>query len=587
MHVDYFKKSIEDIDNNLTKLNSVNKKFSIIRLLIFLLFFILLFLGLTKENYIILILSVLFLIIFIITIGKHKKLENIIQYLEFKKIVNREYVYRINCDFKKLSDDGNDLFKNIDEPYLSDLDLYGDNSLFKYISICKTKQARVKLKNRFIEKNNDIIETQQAVDELSNKIDFSIDFQTKLFKLKQDLNKNDLKSNNQDKEGKINTFSLIFGLILLSLLCFTGILLIFNSNLIVSFVSIVFIQVIYGTILYYLNIEQFEFLDKVNYIYYPTYDILNSINNESFNSKLLIQEQNKVRSDIGTLKQYNKIISLNGLRKNFISNIICNIFSLNVFILFLSKKISNINKNKEGFINNAIDALENFQVFISLSTFNTTKENSSIPTLINDSSLNISFTNLMHPLIPEHKCIPNSFELKNRINIITGSNMSGKTSFLRVMGMNLVLMNLGCKINGQSFKANDFKIFSSMRIKDDFINGVSSFYSELLNIKKAIDYQKTNNNMIIFIDEIFRGTNSNDRINGAISLIKQLNKENVILFLTTHDFELCDINLDNIDNFHFEEHYENDKILFDYKIKNGKCNTTNAKYLMKMVGIEE
>jgi DNA mismatch repair ATPase MutS len=165
--------------------------------------------------------------------------------------------------------------------------------------------------------------------------------------------------------------------------------------------------------------------------------------------------------------------------------------------------------------------------------------------------------------------------------------MSGKTSFLRVMGMNLVLMNLGCKINGQSFKANDFKIFSSMRIKDDFINGVSSFYSELLNIKKAIDYQKTNNNMIIFIDEIFRGTNSNDRINGAISLIKQLNKENVILFLTTHDFELCDINLDNIDNFHFEEHYENDKILFDYKIKNGKCNTTNAKYLMKMVGIEE
>jgi DNA mismatch repair ATPase MutS len=193
----------------------------------------------------------------------------------------------------------------------------------------------------------------------------------------------------------------------------------------------------------------------------------------------------------------------------------------------------------------------------------------------------------MHSLNPEHKCITNSFELKNRINIITGSNMSGKTSFLRVMGMNLVLMNLGCKINGQSFKANDFKIFSSMRIKDDFINGVSSFYSELLNIKKAIDYQKTNNNMIIFIDEIFRGTNSNDRINGAISLIKQLNKENVILFLTTHDFELCDINLDNIDNFHFEEHYENDKILFDYKIKNGKCNTTNAKYLMKMVGIEE
>ena len=93
--------------------------------------------------------------------------------------------------------------------------------------------------------------------------------------------------------------------------------------------------------------------------------------------------------------------------------------------------------------------------------------------------------------------------------------------------------------------------------------------------------------MLTLIDEVFSGTNSNDRIKGAISLMKMLDKPNSIVLITTHDFELCDIKDENIINYHFSEYYENDKIKFNYKLEKGKCTTTNAIYLMKLVGIEE
>ena len=201
--------------------------------------------------------------------------------------------------------------------------------------------------------------------------------------------------------------------------------------------------------------------------------------------------------------------------------------------------------------------------------------------------MKLKFTELRHPLIPEGECVPNSFNLEENMNIITGSNMSGKTSFLRTIGINLILMNAGTFVNGLSFQSTYLKIFTSMRITDDLNKGISTFYAELLNIKKAIDYAKENKPMIVLIDEIFKGTNSNDRIKGAISLIERLNNDKIILFISTHDFELCNIETLKLKNYHFTEHYFNNQIHFDYKLREGKCKTTNAQYLMKLVGIIE
>lgn len=224
--------------------------------------------------------------------------------------------------------------------------------------------------------------------------------------------------------------------------------------------------------------------------------------------------------------------------------------------------------------------IEELESLISIAGLAFIKENITIPKTTNN--IELSFTNIHHPLLDEKTCITNNFQTQNGVNIITGSNMGGKTSFLRTIGINIILMNAGGYVCASTFNSAYYKIFTSMRINDDIEKGISTFYGELLRIKDMIDYLDKGN-MLVLIDEIFKGTNYQDRIYGAEEVIKKLNKTNTITFLTTHDFELCDIK--NIKNYHVKEYYKNNKICFDYKIREGKCNSTNAKYLMKKLNI--
>ena len=121
---------------------------------------------------------------------------------------------------------------------------------------------------------------------------------------------------------------------------------------------------------------------------------------------------------------------------------------------------------------------------------------------------------------------------------------------------------------------------------DDINKNISTFYGELLRIKNIIDYSKEiTYPMIVFIDEIFKGTNYNDRIFGAKEIIKLLSTLNCIVIISTHDFELCQIDNKSIYNYHFEERYENGNIIFDYKLLKGQCKTTNARFLMNSIGL--
>jgi DNA mismatch repair ATPase MutS len=122
---------------------------------------------------------------------------------------------------------------------------------------------------------------------------------------------------------------------------------------------------------------------------------------------------------------------------------------------------------------------------------------------------------------------------------------------------------------------------------DDLNEGVSTFYAELKRIKGIIDAAKDNTNIIFLIDEIFRGTNSVDRFYGAKTVLLKLNALGETGIITTHDLQLCGLaeQCGRIKNYSFSEHYRDNQILFDYKIREGKSNTTNAKYLMEMIGI--
>ena len=220
---------------------------------------------------------------------------------------------------------------------------------------------------------------------------------------------------------------------------------------------------------------------------------------------------------------------------------------------------------------------------MSLTTICYIKKDICIPNIVDE--VKLDFNNIKHPLLEENKCISNDFKCNDDINIITGSNMSGKSSFMKTIGINLILMEAGTYVNASSFSSKLMKIFSSIKVEDDISNNISTFYGELLRIKKIIDYEKKEDEpIIVFIDEIFKGTNYNDRIYGAKEIIKKLSNYNSMAFITTHDFELCEINNKKVNNYHFEEKYEGTNIIFDYKLRSGKCLTTNAKYLMGKLG---
>jgi DNA mismatch repair ATPase MutS len=194
-----------------------------------------------------------------------------------------------------------------------------------------------------------------------------------------------------------------------------------------------------------------------------------------------------------------------------------------------------------------------------------------------------------HPLITEVNRVTNELVIKNQICVITGSNMSGKTTLLRTTGINLVLAYAGAPVCAKEFRCSVMDIFTSMRINDDLNSGISTFYAELLRIKMIIDHAKQNRPMLFLIDEVFRGTNSRDRVTGARSVVMNLNRPWIIGLISTHDFELCDFEKDpsgRIINYHFLETYSANEINFDYKLRPGRCKTANARYLMKMVGID-
>ena len=186
---------------------------------------------------------------------------------------------------------------------------------------------------------------------------------------------------------------------------------------------------------------------------------------------------------------------------------------------------------------------------------------------------------IYHPLVKS--CVPNDFKYEKGV-ILTGSNMAGKTTFMRTLGINQILKNAGGVVMAKSFISPNLDVYTSLRTVDA-IEGISTFYAEINKMKNIIE--NANKNTLILIDEIFKGTNAKDRIFSALEIIKKLNSLNANFIITTHDFELCDAL--NIVNYHFEEEYKDNQIIFDYKLKYGKSNKTNAIYLLKMAKVIE
>lgn len=214
-----------------------------------------------------------------------------------------------------------------------------------------------------------------------------------------------------------------------------------------------------------------------------------------------------------------------------------------------------------------------------------------VPNVTDAPEVAISAVALGHPLIPATKRISNDFAMQGtgKTILVTGSNMSGKSTFLRTIGLNLVLAQMGAVVSAGAFACSPVRVFSSMRTQDSLEESTSSFYAELKRLRKLLELADEQAHAPVFylLDEILKGTNSADRHRGAEALIRQLHSKKASGMVSTHDLELGEWGATEtyIHNFHFRSDVENGQLHFDYRLHEGICRSFNASELMRMMGI--
>ena len=210
---------------------------------------------------------------------------------------------------------------------------------------------------------------------------------------------------------------------------------------------------------------------------------------------------------------------------------------------------------------------------------------------ISDAYFTLEAENIGHPLIPEKERICNNFSLTGagQIAVVTGSNMSGKSTFERSVGVNMALALAGAPVCASAFSISNCRLFTYMRIADNLEEQTSSFYAELKRLKQLIDIAKDGCQVFFLLDEVLRGTNSHDRQVGSKALIRQLARQQTSGIIATHDLALGALEQElpqNVRNAHFDVQINGEEMSFDYKLYQGICTSLNASILMKKIGIE-
>jgi DNA mismatch repair ATPase MutS len=316
------------------------------------------------------------------------------------------------------------------------------------------------------------------------------------------------------------------------------------------------------------------------------------IETTTFKSAYLQQLQLQFKQQNGKasskLKQLKKILERLDLRFNFIVFI-----PLDILLQWDLQQAIALEKWKYRNHKNVIEwftALGKFEALHSLATLTFNHPDWCFPVL-KEQHFYIEGTAIGHPLIQPDKCVNNPLKINKsgELMLVTGSNMAGKSTYLRSIGINAVLAMAGSPVCAKYFSLSPVQIISSMRIADNLEESTSTFYAELKKLKTIIDKVNNNEKVFILLDEILRGTNSLDRHTGSAALIKQLIKHNAVCIIATHDVELAKMKEEypaNILNYHFDVQVSNDELYFDYRLKEGICTSLNASILMKKIGIE-
>ena len=616
------KKSFED---NSQKINDLIKSYgrrsillSVFRLVMFVCGVVSVIVAITAKMPVLFFLFAVFIIVFVVLCIIHGKVSAELNYYEALSIVNSKYLARINGDFDSLfsivldglkrRDEREDAvryasgseFYTDDHDYCTDLDLFGKKSLFSRLNVSETSFGRRAFAKELLGGGNvirsaeEIRIRQKAVEELSADPEFLEKYQATamLGKMKKDP-KALIDFASERKPVKKSHLITAVILVLLWLIPIAS-LIFFPEFLRPSILGVLLLNLLSWALgvksnAYYFNAadgmpSQVSTISKL-------YSLLETSElKDDYLRKLIAGKGGKTVT--GSLSSLAFILFFAGLRSQPLFALIINsVFPLDHLICYFMGKWADSYGDS---LAHAVTDLAQIESLMCASQISFVSKVSSFPVIekSEDSDDNAYFEgkDIAHPLLAPDSCVSNSVTIRSGIALITGSNMSGKTTLIRTVGVCSILAYMGSKVPCSSLSLGRMRIMSSMRITDNLGEDMSTFKAELVRISGIIKCAKESSTALMFlIDEIFRGTNSDDRTEGALIVLKNLSAKRICGMMTTHDYAMIDRTVDtykNICYYHFSEKYSDTGITFDYKLADGISRESNARFLMKLVGIE-
>lgn len=315
---------------------------------------------------------------------------------------------------------------------------------------------------------------------------------------------------------------------------------------------------------------------------------LRDIESEEFKALGLKELQAKLtESDKSTKVALNRIIQLNDLsdyRLNMLMGIVLNVFL--AWDFWMRTLMMNWLRDYADKFDQWEDDLAELEVWICAANYAYNRDDLSYAQL---GGKQISIKELGHPLLPVSEGVKNDFTSNEEcaFTIITGPNMAGKSTFLRAVGVNLIMARCGFPVVASQFQMPDLTLYSSMRTSDDLASSSSYFFAELSRLRFIVDAIEKGEKVFIILDEILKGTNSVDKEKGSAAFLLKLNDLKAKGIIATHDLSLCQLAKDNtaFQNLYFDSIIENDELTFDYHIRSGVCQNMNASFLLKKMGL--
>ncbi len=548
----------------------------------------------------------------------HSKVNYNLKYSSELYTVNSQYILRITGDFdglyqialnnaRKTEDKTfyssvfcGDEFNLSDHDYCQDFSLFGKKSIYSLISVCETVMGRKRLAHKLlyapVEDNLSagIKTIQDSCRELASDTDSLQELQAlaRLGALK--FSDDDVRNLFKDYNGKKISYRSLY--IVLPLLWLIPIVLIFiNAALVKTAVlGILIINFIVWGIGFFRNRDLLPSGTAVRKCS-TLRELYLNLEMREFKSEYLSDLVSCGFSDrriSDVIDDLCSILKLSGVRSQPLFALLINlIFPLDYYIV---DRLSKWNDRYGSLVEPVLDNIGEIETLASVSQIAFISNQFTYPSFVSsnnpDDNAYFDGENICHPLINTDSCVPNSVKLNSNTVLITGSNMSGKTTLIRTVGICALLAYMGGPVPAKSLELGKMRIMSSMRIVDSLEENMSTFKAELVRISRIIDAGREGCALLFLIDEIFRGTNSDDRTAGAYTVLKNLSKNHICGMMTTHDYALIDKTenkLKQIAYYYFSEKYDDNGILFDYILREGISRSSNAQYLMRLVGIDK